>query len=68
MNVLFSEMPLNILHSVSLPPNALSKILEIFMIGLILGLSSLQTRFEGKPFKMWNEAEVGACHLTQLPP
>jgi hypothetical protein len=30
VNILFSEMPLNILHSVSLPPNALRKILEVF--------------------------------------
>ncbi len=38
------------------------------MIGLFLGLSALQTPFEGKPLKMWNEAELGACHLTQAPP
>jgi hypothetical protein len=55
------------LHSVNLPPIALRKILEVFMIGLFLGLSSLQPPFEGKPVKMWNEAELGACHLTQPP-
>jgi hypothetical protein len=38
------------------------------MNGLFLGLSALQTSFEGKPLKMWNEAELGACHLTQAPP
>ncbi len=68
VNILSSEMPHNTLHSVRLPPNALRKILEVFMIGLFLGLLSLQTPFEGKPFKMWNEAELGACHLTQPPP